>query len=99
MTRHTLHCSAPDHAALKDQPGWSDVLGEAELPDGVDPTPQLGSYLCGACGDAVARAKSRRRVVPPAQALAIVARAIVALSEGQAVSKDDLELLAEVGQA
>lgn len=97
MSRHVLRCSAPDHASHKGKPGWSDKLGEVELPGDVAPTVHVQGYLCGACGD-VARAKPRRRTVPAAAQLALLARAVHALSQGQALSAEDQALLTELSR-
>lgn len=97
MTRHVLRCSAPDHASHKGKAGWSDVLGEVELPSDVVPTVQLQGYLCGACGDVV-RAKPRKRAVPAGEQLALLTRAVHALSQGRPLSTEDQNLLSDLSK-
>ncbi len=97
MTRHVLRCSAPDHASHKGKANWSDVLGEVQLPD-VVPTVQLQGYLCGACGE-VARTKPVKRPTPPGVQLALLARAVHALSQGQPLAAKDDALLAELAKS
>ena len=97
MSRHVLRCSAPDHESHKGKPGWSDKLGEVELPGDVAPTVHVQGYLCGACGEAV-RAKPRKRAMPAAAQLALLTRAVHALSQGQPLAAEDQALLSDLSK-
>jgi hypothetical protein len=91
MQRVLIRCEDQNHDSRKSVPGWSDVLGHVDYPDGRD-VPKDGpkGYLCEACGNERAKNPPKRTVDPR---IAAIARAVKAASSGTAPSAADQKIL------